>query len=257
MAERTKKQIAAAITTALGVPPVRFSRGSSEPKRLFVEIVRVLNLGIDTSRRNTKPRVGEAIVRAAGGDWDNSCESGGDTVTRIGLLRLEDATLQLLGSPTPIALPVRKSAPVIAVVAPGEHGLEPVPVISKAEARIAEQIEARLVKDFREWLDPAGTRLRGISITTGDGARLRVDLFDTSTGTLVEAKAKPTRNYLRLAVGQLLDYRRYLPQVKSLSVLLPRRPVADLLEFLASVGVSAIWKSGDVFSETEEGAVTK
>ena len=42
---------------------------------------------------------------------------------------------------------------------------------------------------------------------------LRVDLFDTRTKTLIEAKAEASRNHLRLGIGQLLDYARYLEEV--------------------------------------------
>ena len=51
------------------------------------------------------------------------------------------------------------------------------------------------------------------------------------------------RCVLRVAVGQLLDYRRGVerPDAADLAVLLPQKPDDDALGFLRSVGVEAFW----------------
>lgn len=60
---------------------------------------------------------------------------------------------------------------------------------------------------------------------------------------LIEAKNSTSRSQLRLAVGQLLDYRRGLRRraVTDLAVLLPEKPSRDSLSFLADVGVHVLW----------------
>jgi hypothetical protein len=60
---------------------------------------------------------------------------------------------------------------------------------------------------------------------------------------LIEAKNSSHRSQLRLAVGQLLDYRRGLRRraVTDLAVLLPEKPSRDSFSFLADVGVHVLW----------------
>lgn len=60
---------------------------------------------------------------------------------------------------------------------------------------------------------------------------------------LIEVKNSSHRSQLRLAVGQLLDYRRGLRRraVTDLAVLLPDKPSRDSLSFLTDVGVHVLW----------------
>ena len=64
---------------------------------------------------------------------------------------------------------------------------------------------------------------------------------------LIEAKSIADRACVRLAVGQLLDYRRSVPRqwATSLAVLLPQQPKSSsgISEYLADVGVKLIWFS--------------
>ena len=91
-------------------------------------------------------------------------------------------------------------------------------------------------------------------------AKLRVEegtdkscLFDalireylgTERHLLVEVKTDVSAPFCRLAVGQLHDYRRKLPEAAAidLAVLLPSKPPQDMLDFLGYVGVRALWLS--------------
>ncbi|MFC2084000.1 hypothetical protein ACFLS9_03000 [Bacteroidota bacterium] len=60
---------------------------------------------------------------------------------------------------------------------------------------------------------------------------------------LIEAKSNCQRAHLRLAVGQLLDYRRGLKRraVTDLAILLPEKPDKESLKFLYDVGIRIIW----------------
>lgn len=78
----------------------------------------------------------------------------------------------------------------------------------------------------------------------GEGAPLYTDLWDESDKELVEAKGSVTRNSIRFAVGQLLDYDRFVG-AEQLAVLVPERPRQDLVEYLASADITAVYPSGD------------
>lgn len=73
--------------------------------------------------------------------------------------------------------------------------------------------------------------------------RLLTDIYDEAEHTLYEAKAIAGRSALRMAVGQLYDYRRHL-YVDDLrcSVLLPERPTADLRDFLHEAGLGLAFR---------------
>lgn len=139
------------------------------------------------------------------------------------------------------------------LVAPEESSLEPGPVMTEGESRHALRLEAQLVRDFRDHVDPLESRLTGLVIPVPTGV-LRVDLYDTATHVLIEAKAQTTRNHLRLAVGQLYDYQRYLDDFASgLAVLVPERPSRDLMGLLAHARVAAIWRAGTGFADSARG----
>lgn len=67
--------------------------------------------------------------------------------------------------------------------------------------------------------------------------------YDKGCDLLIEAKSSMDRASLRLAVGQLLDYRRSLARgaVTDLAVLLPRKPEKDAISYLSDIGIYAIW----------------
>jgi hypothetical protein len=53
-----------------------------------------------------------------------------------------------------------------------------------------------------------------------------------------------TREQLRSAVGQLLDYGRFV-EAKTRTVLVPTRPRPDLLAYLAHAGINAVYPKGE------------
>ena len=63
---------------------------------------------------------------------------------------------------------------------------------------------------------------------------LRVDGWIKDGKILIEAKSSCTRNQIRLAIGQLLDYKRYL-NPKQMAILLPTKPKSDLIELIKSL----------------------
>lgn len=69
---------------------------------------------------------------------------------------------------------------------------------------------------------------------------LFADLFDVTTNVLYEAKASPTRESVRMALGQLLDYSRHISPTPALAVLLPEPPADDLVDLLNDHGVACV-----------------
>lgn len=82
-----------------------------------------------------------------------------------------------------------------------------------------------------------------------DRSPLLTDIYDETDRVLYEAKALAGRSELRMAVGQLYDYRRHVG-VRDLrcSVLLPERPSADLRDYLEQADLGLVFKDGDGFN---------
>jgi hypothetical protein len=86
MTKRTKEDVVREIAGMLGIVPPPMSTGSTEPKDIFVEVVKVLGLGLDTAQ--TKPELARDIAESDGLVWGPECESRGGTVTMTGLERV-------------------------------------------------------------------------------------------------------------------------------------------------------------------------
>lgn len=147
----------------------------------------------------------------------------------------------------------------------GPAGVEGVPVeeqwTEKAflapsqEACEAERREHALLLAFRDHLLDQGHNVCRLKIVPpGEAKPLFADLIDRSTNTLFEAKGTVERGSIRMAVGQLLDYSRFLEPAPRLAVLLPSLPREDLREFLESAGVDLIWREGKSFLDSAEEA---
>ncbi len=68
---------------------------------------------------------------------------------------------------------------------------------------------------------------------------LYTDAADTTAGVLYEAKGTAERMSVRPALGQVLDYGRYVKHC-SLPILLPGPPDADLIELLESHNIGCV-----------------
>ncbi len=107
---------------------------------------------------------------------------------------------------------------------------------------VAKRREAQLVLRYQAWLAEAGHSSTGKLIFVNGNAALRIDLYDREAAEIVEAKGASGRDYIRFALGQVLDYARYVPH-QSLAVLLPDRPVDDLVALLQRHGVSCVYET--------------
>ncbi|WP_444948523.1 hypothetical protein [Micromonospora ureilytica] len=122
------------------------------------------------------------------------------------------------------------------------HRAETFQVEPKRDLTTAERREADLVDRYVGAVTGEGGTTTRKEIKLPDlGRALYTDLFDGGRAELVEAKSSAARHHVRLALGQLLDYARYVEH-KSRAVLLPSYPGSDLVDLLHSVNVACIYE---------------
>jgi hypothetical protein len=122
------------------------------------------------------------------------------------------------------------------------HNTETAFIDPEHEPYEAERREARLVKAYEQHLKRLGHRpYRHRIRPAGEAKPLFTDLYDPVDHTLVEAKGTTTREAIRMAIGQLCDYRRFVSEARHLAVLVPTAPRPDLEELVKSCNVSVIY----------------
>jgi hypothetical protein len=101
--------------------------------------------------------------------------------------------------------------------------------------------EAILVRRYADWMEERGFSVERQQYSVeGEARPLVCDVFLPELSLLVEAKAHDNRNSMRLAIGQLMDYRRFVDKPR-LAILLPHEPAPDHRDLLRSVDVAWIW----------------
>jgi hypothetical protein len=83
---------------------------------------------------------------------------------------------------------------------------------------------------------------------------LRCDVFLPEKNVLIEAKSSCRRESIRMAIGQLLDYRRYENTEPELAILLPSEPNTDIQDLLASLDIAWIWPHKSGFRDSAKGS---
>lgn len=108
----------------------------------------------------------------------------------------------------------------------------------RREAQLVERYAAYLRRDLKRWkITPCG------SMTT-----LYSDHYDPETHELYEAKGNATRDNIRQAIGQLLDYRHHIQRENhenrdlKITVLLPGRPNDDIADLLKALGIGCVYE---------------
>ncbi|EXG81157.1 hypothetical protein CryarDRAFT_2263 [Cryptosporangium arvum DSM 44712] len=146
-------------------------------------------------------------------------------------------------APEPEPVEPEASKPTVKDVPMEEHRAETFQTEPNREPTLAERREADLVSRYVAFLEAAGWKVTRKQITLPDlGHALYTDLFDHGRSELVEAKSSASRNHVRLALGQILDYARHVDH-KSRAVLLPSDPGTDLVELLHGSEIACIYES--------------
>jgi hypothetical protein len=138
-------------------------------------------------------------------------------------------------------VPVEQQLTERAFVAPNQEPYE------------AERREQRLVLELQAHLRRQGhTVTRKKIVPPGEARPLFSDLYDATTGALIEAKGSVERNAIRMAIGQLYDYKRFVDNgaPAHLAVLVPSEPREDLRNLLEAEGIAFIYPAGEGFSDS-------
>jgi hypothetical protein len=169
-----------------------------------------------------------------------------DTLRKVIVFRLRPLNA------VPVELP---SAPItpsdsvtVEIVAVEEQHTERSFVAPDRKPYEFERAEAALVLRYRRHLQSLGHRVSRLRVVPpGEGAPLYSDLWDETSLELVEAKGSVTRDQFRQAVGQLLDYARFV-DAKTCTLLAPSRPRPDLVEYVKSVGMDVVFADGEAWT---------
>jgi len=146
-------------------------------------------------------------------------------VQRKGHLSLEDSEFeeaqQRIGRVIPESTGKRISREI-----PVEKGeVEGYEVMTKEERRQAFRRETALVEDFQAYLEVQGDVVKRNELLPSSGSHpLFSDLFNRSRRQLIEAKAGTSRGDVRMAIGQLADYERFISKLSGRAVLFGARP---------------------------------
>jgi hypothetical protein len=184
-------------------------------------------------------------------------ETGDGPIRSVIVFRLKPKTIDPLPPDTMFAEGIRRafgsaraaSAEPAAVqeVAVEELWTERMFINPRQEKTEAERREAALVTSFRDYLRLQGhqpTRLK--ILPEGETKPIFTDLYVRSQNLLVEAKGTVERGAIRMALGQLLDYRRFAQGARC-AILIPTRPRDDLVALVQGEGVELFWREGENF----------
>jgi 5-methylcytosine-specific restriction protein A len=120
---------------------------------------------------------------------------------------------------------------------------------SSAAAYIAVRREAELTRTYMAYLKSVGRKTGAFQIKVkGLTSTLKTDLYDATEHVLYEAKGSSAREEVRMALGQILDYSRYVrtedhPEPPKRVILLPAEPDLDMFDLCRSYGVDIVYRS--------------
>ncbi|MFC4336635.1 hypothetical protein [Salininema proteolyticum] len=175
----------------------------------------------------------------------------GDYYNGIDLTKPDSEGLDTADIPLPLTIPGPdkaevKNSPVEQANAHKVHRRSP-------GATVAYRNETLLVHRFGRQLEQkdheVGSKI--IKIPGANGT-LRADIFDATEDTLYEAKSGTSRKHVREAVIQLLDYQRTV-HAERLCILLPSRPIDDLIDLAHQVGVDVVYEDDNSFERINSG----
>ncbi|WP_205718324.1 restriction endonuclease [Actinomadura sp. WMMA1423] len=142
--------------------------------------------------------------------------------------------------------------PSITAIEPEEQRTERTLVDPAREPYEAERRESFLLRTYIDYIVSLGHKVTRHQISpAGEAKPLYTDLYDQTTDELIEAKGTVTREGVRMAIGQILDYSRYL-KPKRVAVLLPIEPRRDLVALCQTLAIDIIWPDQEVWVRLSE-----
>jgi hypothetical protein len=113
----------------------------------------------------------------------------------------------------------------------------------------AERRESKLVQAFCQYLRSKGYEVKRLQVLpAGEVKPVFSDLYVPEIPLLVEAKGTVERGSIRMALGQLLDYKRFVEQARC-AILVPSQPRPDIVKLVRSAGVELYWPEDTSFNE--------
>lgn len=132
------------------------------------------------------------------------------------------------------------------VVDPERHHTDSFATSSAAKVDLAHRVESGLVLKYR------GQCARLRSFVTASGRRADLYREEGDEVEVIEAKSLSTREKVREAVAQLLDYAVHSPKpVTRLSGLFPMAPDQESLDFMARLGIDCVFDDGAGFTRVK------
>jgi hypothetical protein len=112
----------------------------------------------------------------------------------------------------------------------------------------AERRESKLVQTFCHYLRSKGYEVLRLQVLpTGEVKPIFCDLYVPEIPLLIEAKGTVERGSIRMALGQLLDYNRFVEQARC-AILVPSQPRPDIVELVRSARVELYWREDAGFN---------
>jgi hypothetical protein len=154
-------------------------------------------------------------------------------------------------APPPNA-PPGEPPPITSEVEVEAHNTESYEV-SGQTTRTAIRREQPLVIAYKAWMRDRGSEIVRLKFRPPNlPHHLFNDIYDKVRNNLIEGKADASRPSIRMAIGQLMDYRRFAPPGARLAVLTERRPRRDLEDLLGTLGIACIWRADDAFVDNAD-----
>ncbi|MFF7545703.1 hypothetical protein ACFZCU_19055 [Streptomyces canus] len=169
----------------------------------------------------------------------------------VTLALTEKDTMQVAPATEALPVPPAEEEPASAVataVAAEQHGTDSTTADIIGGSRTVFRREGRLSTAFQAHLEAHGHVVYRFQIpVAGERGALLTDLYDETDNVLYEAKGKASRDHVRMAIGQLLDYRRLLdvPDGLRIAVLLPEEPTANVRELLEIEGIALVTQTAE------------
>ena len=142
---------------------------------------------------------------------------------------------------------IQRSSQIVDHKDDGVDGTRGIRTISEYEI---EHKEKKLVSRYKKYLEKnnIGTLKKSKIFIPEANVNLETDGWIVESRTLLEAKAHSDRIYIRMAIGQLLDYKRHHdPVPNKLAILLPELPHDDLVNLLFTQNIDIIYEKDDKF----------
>ncbi len=175
----------------------------------------------------------------------DAVETGGGPIRSVIVFRLRPVSVR---PKIPEKESLRTTTLVVDRVPVESQHTERTFVDPSGEEHEAERRESGMVQRYKAYLEAQGHVVERLRIKPPSEAKpLFCDLYVEQLGLLIEAKGSTNRQSIRMAIGQLTDYRRFVSDDTTCAILVPSRPRVDLIQLIKSAGIDLIYEDNDTF----------